>query len=46
MINFYTYLSRSLDGSIIKAGTYKSKLSLQSRRLPYTSDYSIPGLDE
>lgn len=46
MINFYTYLSRSLDGSIIKAGSYKDKLSLQSRRLPYTSDYSVPGLSE
>jgi hypothetical protein len=46
LITFYTYLSRSLVGSLIKGGDYKSNLKLHNTAFTYTSDYSLPGLDQ
>jgi hypothetical protein len=45
LINLYTYLSRSLVGSLVNIGTYADSLRLINNQVPYTSDYSVPGLD-
>jgi hypothetical protein len=45
LITFYTYLSRSLVGSLIKDTKYKVDLKIQNNAFTYTSDYSLPGLD-
>ena len=44
LISFYTYLSRSLVGSLIKIGNYDEQLKLQNNIISYTSDYELPGL--
>lgn len=46
LISFYTYLSRSLVGSLIKVGNYDEQLNLQNNIVSYTSDYELPGLSQ
>jgi hypothetical protein len=45
LVGLYTYLSRSLVGSLVNIGGYKDSLHLLNVNVPYTSDYSVPGLD-
>ena len=46
LISFYTYATRSLNGSLIKVGSYRKSLNLAGNKVNYTSNYSLPGLEK
>lgn len=44
--SLYTYLTRSQIGSLVRIGGYKGALNLITEAVPYTSDYTMPGVDQ
>lgn len=46
LVNLYTYLSRSLEGTLAKLPRYKNPLNIQTLLLHNNGDYSLPGLEK